>query len=146
MFAVLAASPGAYAPARTAEQADRSYFIGFVEDKLSTPNRQIRIGNIQGALSSNATIGSITIADREGVWLRITNARIVWTRSALLLGRLDVDTLAADQIDVHPQALARRRAAGAGSRRLPASRNCRFRSRWMRWTCRASPSAKACSA
>ena len=51
-------------------------------------------------LSSNATIGEITIADREGIWLRITNARIVWTRSALLLGRLDIDTLAADSIDV----------------------------------------------
>jgi len=89
------------APAQdTAEQADRSYFIGFVEDQLSGPNRQIRIGNIQGVLSSNATIGSITIADREGVWLQITNARIVWTRSALLLGSLDIDTLAADKIDV----------------------------------------------
>ncbi|MGB3389237.1 MAG: translocation/assembly module TamB domain-containing protein, partial [Pseudaminobacter sp.] len=82
------------------EQADRSYFIGFVEDQLSSPNRQIRINNIQGVLSSNATIGEITIADREGIWLRITNARIVWTRSALLLGRLNIDTLAADRIDV----------------------------------------------
>src|SRR6185312_3149038 len=78
----------------------RSYFVGFVENQLSTPDRQIRIANIEGALSSDATIGEITIADREGVWLRITNARIVWTRSALLLGRLVVDTLAADRIDV----------------------------------------------
>ena len=36
----------------------------------------------------------------EGVWLRITNARIVWTRRALFLGRLDIETLAADRIDV----------------------------------------------
>lgn len=86
--------------AQEAEQADRSYFIGLVEDQLSSPNRQIRINNIQGVLSSNATIGEITIADREGIWLRITNARIVWTRSALLLGRLNIDTLAADRIDV----------------------------------------------
>ncbi|MFU0504500.1 translocation/assembly module TamB domain-containing protein [Pseudaminobacter sp. NGMCC 1.201702] len=86
--------------AQDTEQADRSYFIGFVEDQLSSPNRQIRINNIQGVLSSNATIGEITIADRDGVWLRIVNARIVWTRSALLLGRLDIDTLSADRIDV----------------------------------------------
>ncbi|MGE0281127.1 MAG: translocation/assembly module TamB domain-containing protein, partial [Rhizobiaceae bacterium] len=100
-FALLAAIFSIAAPAQdTSEQADRSYFVGFVEDQLSAPNRQIRIGNIQGVLSSNATIGSITIADREGVWLKITNARIVWTRSALLLGSLDIDTLAADQIDV----------------------------------------------
>lgn len=100
-FAFLAVVFSLAAPAQdTAEQEDRSYFVGFVEDQLSSPNRQIRIGDIQGVLSSNATIGSITIADREGVWLTITNARIVWTRSALLLGSLDIDTLAADRIDV----------------------------------------------
>jgi len=100
-FALLAVIYSLAAPAQdTSEEEDRSYFVGFVENQLSAPNRQIRIGNIQGVLSSNATIGSITIADREGVWLKITNARIVWTRSALLLGSLDIDTLAADQIDV----------------------------------------------
>ena len=74
--------------------------MAYVEGQLSTPNRQIRINGIQGVLSSNATIGEITIADRQGVWLRITNARIVWTRRALFLGRLDIETLAADRIDV----------------------------------------------
>ena len=54
--------------------------MAYVEGQLSTPNRQIRINGIQGVLSSNATIGEITIADRQGIWLRITNARIVWTR------------------------------------------------------------------
>lgn len=86
--------------AQDSEQEERSYFVGFVENQLSTPNRQIRISGIQGVLSSNATIGAITIADREGIWLRVTNARIVWTRSALLLGRLDIETLAADSIEV----------------------------------------------
>jgi translocation and assembly module TamB len=86
--------------AQESAEEERSYFVGFVENQLSTPNRQIRISGIQGVLSSNATIGQITIADREGIWLSITNARIVWTRSALLLGRLDIDTLAADSIEV----------------------------------------------
>jgi translocation and assembly module TamB len=88
------------AVAQESEQADRSYLVGLLEDQLSTPNRQIRINNIQGVLSSDATIGEITIADRQGVWLKITNARIVWTRSALLLGRLSIDRLAAERIDV----------------------------------------------
>ena len=79
---------------------ERSYFLSFVENRLSGPNRQIRIRDIQGVLSSNATIGEITIADREGVWLRIINARINWTRRALLLGRLSIDTLGADRIEV----------------------------------------------
>lgn len=89
-----------FAAAQETESEDRSYFVGLLENQLSTPDRQIRISGIQGALSSNATIGSITVADRQGIWLRITNARIVWTRSALLLGRLSIDTLAADSIEV----------------------------------------------
>ncbi|MBX3596806.1 MAG: translocation/assembly module TamB domain-containing protein [Rhizobiaceae bacterium] len=84
----------------SSEQADRSWLVGFLENQLSTPNRQIRINGIQGALSSNANIAEISIADREGVWLRIVNARIVWTRAALLMGRLNIDSLGADRIEV----------------------------------------------
>jgi translocation and assembly module TamB len=88
-------------PAQDAIEAERSLFVGFVENQLSTPNRRIGISNIQGILSSNATIGEITVADREGVWLRIVNASIVWSRSALLLRRqLDISSLAADSIEV----------------------------------------------
>jgi translocation and assembly module TamB len=99
LLLLLSALP-AWAQDASTEAEDRSYFIGLVENQLSGPNRQIRINGIQGALSSNATISEITIADREGVWLRIINARIDWTRRSLLLGRLDIDTLSAERIDV----------------------------------------------
>jgi translocation and assembly module TamB len=80
---------------------EKSYFTSFLENQISTPNRQIRISGIQGALSSNATIGEITIADREGIWLRIENASIVWSRAALLLRqRLEIETLSAESIEV----------------------------------------------
>lgn len=105
LAAVATMTPLPMAFAQSSEEADRSYLIGLVEDQLSTPNRQFRINNIQGVLSSDATIGEITIADREGVWLRISNARIVWTRSALLLGRLSIDTLGAERIDIFRQPL-----------------------------------------
>ncbi len=49
----------------TAEE-ERSFFVRFVEEQLSTPNRRIGISGIQGVLSSDATIGQITIADRDG--------------------------------------------------------------------------------
>jgi translocation and assembly module TamB len=88
-------------------EEERSLFLGFVEDQLSGPNRDIRISNIQGVLSSNATIGQITVADNEGVWLRITNASIVWSRSALLLQRrLEIETLSAELIEVIRQPVA----------------------------------------
>lgn len=89
------------ASAQETEAETRSIFTNFIQNQLSTPNRQIQISGIQGALSSNAQIGSITVADREGVWLRITNASIDWSRSALLLRqRLEISSLRAERIDV----------------------------------------------
>lgn len=97
--------------AQDEETETRSRFTRFVENQLSTDNRQIRLNGIEGALSSEAVIRQITIADREGVWLRINNAEIVWTRSALLLGRLEIDRLAADSIEVLRQPLPSEEAA-----------------------------------
>ena len=82
-------------------EEERSLFESFIENRLSAPNRQIRISGIQGVLSSEATIGQITVADRQGVWLRITNATIDWSRSTLILRqRLEISRLAADSIEV----------------------------------------------
>lgn len=90
----------AFAQQETPEE-ERGMFLSFVEDKLSAPNRRIRIQNIQGVLSSDAAIGLITVADNQGIWLRIENARIVWSRSALIFQqRLQIDRLAADRIEV----------------------------------------------
>jgi translocation and assembly module TamB len=97
LFLLLFAAP---ALAQDSAEAEKSYFLSFVQDQLSTPNRQIVISNIQGVLSSEASIGSITIADREGIWLKITNAKIVWSRLALLRGRLDINSLGAERIDI----------------------------------------------
>jgi translocation and assembly module TamB len=86
--------------AQSDDDADRSALTRFIQNQLSAPNRQIRLNGIQGALSSNARIGRITVADDNGVWLTITNASLVWNRTALLRGRLSIDTLTADSIDM----------------------------------------------
>lgn len=86
--------------AQDTAQQEKSWFLQFVENQLSTPNRKISISDIEGVLSSKATIGSITIADRQGVWLKITNASIDWNRSALFLKRLDINKLGADSIEM----------------------------------------------
>lgn len=82
------------------EEADRSFLTRFVENQLSAPNRQIRLSGIQGALSSNATIRQITVADDNGVWLRIQNASIQWNRAALFRRRLSIDKLSAESIEM----------------------------------------------
>lgn len=81
------------------EAQERGLFIRFVEDQLSGPGRVIRLDGLDGALSSNASIGAITIADEVGIWLTITNASLVWNRAALLRGRLEIESLSAETID-----------------------------------------------
>jgi translocation and assembly module TamB len=78
---------------------ERSALIQYVEEQISSPSYQIRLNGIEGSLSSDVSLQSITIADEEGVWLEITKPRLIWTRSALLTGRLVVDTLEAEHID-----------------------------------------------
>ena len=81
-------------------EEDKGRFLEFIENRLSTDNRIIRVQGIEGALSTRASIDLITVADREGVWLRLQGNVIDWSRSALLRGRLDIERLAAERIEV----------------------------------------------
>ncbi|ACA20649.1 protein of unknown function DUF490 [Methylobacterium sp. 4-46] len=67
---------------------------------LSTPASRVSIGAVDGALSSDATIRDVAIADREGVWLRLDRARLIWRRTALLARRLEIDRLEIGRLEV----------------------------------------------
>ena len=81
------------------DEAEKSAFLSYVENQLSTPSRQIRFTGLTGALSSSVSVDKITIADEDGIWLTVTDANLVWTRSALLRGHLEIDELSAASID-----------------------------------------------
>jgi translocation and assembly module TamB len=87
------------------DEEQKDWLTSFVQDRLSTPERQIRLSNIQGALGSDVSVREITISDAEGVWLRVNNARLNWNQAALFLGRLEVRTLAADSIEYFRNAI-----------------------------------------
>lgn len=87
-------------PAHADDAGDKSWFVSYVENTISTPDQKISLGQIDGALSSDVKISSITIADRQGVWLTIKDAHLVWSRLALMSGRLDIDTLEASSIEI----------------------------------------------
>ncbi|MCM5553491.1 translocation/assembly module TamB domain-containing protein [Pleomorphomonas sp. NRK KF1] len=99
---VLALGPLALtlAGAQEDDSAEKGAFVRFVEEKISTPDRKIELGAIDGALSSDVRLASITVSDREGAWLRIEGVHLVWSRLALLRGTLDVDSLEAEKIEV----------------------------------------------
>jgi translocation and assembly module TamB len=118
VLALVLAALGAwsFAGAQEDESAERSTFQRFVESRISTPDRRIRLGTIEGALSSDVRISSITVSDTEGVWLTINDARLVWSRLALLRGRLDIDRLEATSIVMARPPVSSDQAPTPGSR------------------------------
>lgn len=89
---------GIFGDSDASAEEEKGAFLSYVEEKLSTPDRRISISNINGVLSSKASIDQITISDEKGVWLTITNAAIDWNRSALLRARLEIESLSAESI------------------------------------------------
>ncbi|MGR3433487.1 MAG: translocation/assembly module TamB domain-containing protein, partial [Shimia sp.] len=71
-----------------------------IQNALSGAGRDVTVRGFRGALSSEATLERLTIADAEGVWLILEEARLDWDRSALLRGRLEVEALAAARLEV----------------------------------------------
>ncbi len=81
-------------------EEDRDYITSLIEDTISNDDMIVRLDNFKGALSSEATADTITIADPDGVWLRLDGLTIAWNRSALLSGHVEVDTLSAERIEL----------------------------------------------
>lgn len=83
-----------------AAESEKSVLGGLLSKALSTPGSQVAIGAVDGALSSDAIIRDVAISDRDGVWLKLDKARLVWRRLALLSGRLEIDSLEVGRLEV----------------------------------------------
>lgn len=87
-------------PAVAQEEDDRGFLTRTIENALSGAGRDVRIEGFQGALSAEATFDRMTISDDEGVWLTLEGVRLLWSRASLLRGRLQVQELSAQRLDV----------------------------------------------
>jgi translocation and assembly module TamB len=94
---VWAMSTMAQAPDDTPDEDD-GFLVRFINDLLSGPGRDVQISGIAGILSSQATIDQITVADADGIWLRIEDVAIDWSRAALFLRRVNISNLAIGEI------------------------------------------------
>lgn len=104
LLACLAASAVGYAtlgerPA-WAQESDQGSLAKLFSWALSTPENRVRIGAVEGALSSDAVIRDVQISDKNGVWITLDRARIAWSRTALLARRLDISALEIDKITI----------------------------------------------
>ncbi|MBV8185163.1 MAG: hypothetical protein JOY76_10795, partial [Hyphomicrobiales bacterium] len=87
-------------PAPRADEGEQSYLASRISQALSTPSTQVRIGRLDGALSSDATLYDLSISDKDGVWLKLDRARLIWTRAALLSRRLEIDKLEIGKLEI----------------------------------------------
>lgn len=115
-------APPAAAPAQgpdASPEEEKGVLASLISRVLSTPATRVSIGAVEGALSSNATIRNIEIADREGVWLRLDQARIVWSRLALLRRRLQIDELTIGHLEILRRPLPAEEAPAAANADQP---------------------------
>ncbi|MEM1428866.1 MAG: translocation/assembly module TamB domain-containing protein [Pseudomonadota bacterium] len=90
-----------FAPATAQDDEGSPGFLARqIESALSGPGREVRVRGFEGALSSQATLASLTFADADGVWMTLEDAVLDWNRAALLRGRLSVNALSAGRIAV----------------------------------------------
>ncbi|WP_299349240.1 translocation/assembly module TamB domain-containing protein [uncultured Shimia sp.] len=103
------------------EEEDKGRLTTFLESTLSGAGREVTIEGFQGALSSNASIDRLIISDADGPWLTLSDVDLIWTRSALLRGRVEVDKLTAAEIliDRLPKSEPSAPSPEAGSFSLP---------------------------
>ncbi|MGJ8626695.1 MAG: translocation/assembly module TamB domain-containing protein [Sulfitobacter sp.] len=83
-----------------AQDDDKGFLTNAIQDALSGAGRSVSIDGFSGALSSEASFDRMTISDKDGVWLTLDGVTLDWNRSALLRGRLEVESLTAKRLDV----------------------------------------------
>ena len=91
----LTAPMAGLAAAQDGEEAERSRFVRFIEDTISSPNMRIGLIGLDGALSRDVSLERITVSDADGVWLTIEEPRLRWNRAALLRRALVIERLSA---------------------------------------------------
>jgi translocation and assembly module TamB len=83
-----------------ATEEDKGVLANLISRALSSPGMSVSIGAVNGVLSSDASISDIVISDRNGPWLKVDKARLVWNRLALFSRRLEVDQLTIGRLEV----------------------------------------------
>ncbi|WP_448203143.1 translocation/assembly module TamB domain-containing protein [Azospirillum sp. sgz302134] len=93
--------------------AVRRWIATTIENAVNGPDLQVRIGDIGGAVPVNFTISEVTVADREGVWLRLERLHVNLAPTALFTGRAKADVIEAQTVTVE-------RAPAPGTQPKPA--------------------------
>ncbi|WP_207458576.1 translocation/assembly module TamB domain-containing protein [Azospirillum sp. SYSU D00513] len=92
----LAAEGGGWGPAN----AVRDWIARTIEGAVSGPDMQVSIGTISGAVPLNFTIADVSVADTQGVWLRMEEVHVNLAPTALFRARAKADVVEAARVTV----------------------------------------------
>ncbi|MBN9885802.1 translocation/assembly module TamB domain-containing protein [Salipiger abyssi] len=87
-------------PAHAQDEDEGTRLERLIEDALSSEGMNVQVRGFRGALSAQATMDRMTIADDDGVWLTLEDAELDWSRAALLTGRVEVNALTAARLEI----------------------------------------------
>ncbi|MEM7022583.1 MAG: translocation/assembly module TamB domain-containing protein [Pseudomonadota bacterium] len=65
---------------------------------LSTAETSVEINGLEGILPVDIRVATLTLADQEGIWLEVDQARLAWSPLALLAGRVQISDLSTARI------------------------------------------------
>ncbi|HEY8136728.1 MAG TPA: hypothetical protein VIF61_02730, partial [Methylocystis sp.] len=81
-------------------QSGKSMLADFVSRAASSENMKLDIGAIEGPLSAHPMLRDISLADNDGVWLKIDHVEMDWSRLPLASLRVDIDRLVIGRVDM----------------------------------------------
>jgi translocation and assembly module TamB len=81
---LVAGASGAVIAQEESEQNDPGWVTRQIQGLLSGPGRTVTIGRVSSSWSLDVTIYDLAIADDQGVWLNVDQAKLDWAAGALL--------------------------------------------------------------
>ena len=81
-------------------RSGKSMLADFVSRAASSENMKLDIGAIEGPLSAHPMLRDISLADKDGVWLKIDHVEMDWSRLPLASLRVDIDRIDIGRVDM----------------------------------------------
>jgi translocation and assembly module TamB len=110
--ALLAVIAAGFAYLQTGE--GRASLASAASRALSSPTGTIKIGAIEGLVPFDMRVAQIVMSDAGGPWLAVDKAAFAWSPSALLRGRLRIDRLSAQSVQLLRQPAPAQTSASTG--------------------------------
>lgn len=79
----------------------KNSLVDFALDQISVPGElEITAEGVEDSEEGATDIVGLTVADRDGIWLRVERVSLRWNASRILRGELEINRLAAEGVEV----------------------------------------------